>query len=106
MFNISRLSSINNLYLLLYLPLAGLLLLCLRGGWKFMKERRLHSRETWLRTGGASLAVMLFTASYAVLISTHGHGYRTAMLLIMAMALVNALRTASLLRSAKVSPDE
>ena len=96
----------NNFYLLLYLPLAGLLLLCLRGSWKFVKERRQHSRETWLRTGGAFLAVILFTASCAVMISTHGHGYRTAMLLVMAMALVNALRMASLLRAAKVAHDE
>ncbi len=91
----------NNFYSLLYLPLGGLLLLCLRGGWKFTKERRQHSRETWLRTGGALLAVMLFTASYAVMVVTHAHAFKAAMLLVMAMALVNALRTTLPLKSAK-----
>lgn len=89
---ICRLSSMNNFYPLLYLPLAGLLLLCLRGGWKFIKERRQHSRETWLRTGGALLAVMLFTASYAVMVVTHAHAFKVAMLLVTGMGIINLIR--------------
>lgn len=82
-----------SLYLLLYVPLAGLAGLCLVGAVKLIKERRKHSRAILLKTSGAVLGVGLFAAGYAVMVVTHARGYRTAMVLVMIMSAVNLLRT-------------
>lgn len=96
----------NDLYPLLYVPLLGLVALCLIGGGKFKKEHRQHSRETWVKIGGALLAVALFTGSYAVMAVTHARAFNVAMLLVMVMALVNFLRTTLFLNWDITKPDE
>ena len=81
-----------DLYLLLYLPLAGLTVLWLLAAVKIARNYRVHSRGTLLKIVGAELAVALFIASFAVMVVTHAHGFKIAMMLVMAMALVNFLR--------------
>lgn len=96
----------SDFYPLLYLPLLGLTALCLTGCWKFIKERRQHSREAWVKTGGALLGLVLFTASYAVMVVTHARAFKAAILLIMAMSLVNLLRTNLLSNCGRGTPGE
>lgn len=81
-----------DLYLLLYLPLAGLTVLWLLAALKLAKNYQNHSRGTLLRIIGAVVAVGLFIVSFAVMVVTHARGHKVAMLLIMVMALVNFFR--------------
>ena len=81
-----------DLYLLLYLPLAGLTVMWFLAGLKLAKDYRKHSRETLRRSIGAEVVVALFIVSSAVMVVTHARGYRVAMMLVMAMALVNLFR--------------
>ena len=75
------------LYLLLYLPLAGLTVLWLLAALRLAKDYRTLPRESLLKTVGAEVAVALFTASFAVMIVTHARGFKAAMVLVMAMVL-------------------
>ncbi len=86
----------SNLYLLLYLPLAGLSVLWLVRVLKLAREHRKHSRGSLLRITGAAVSVALFLAGYAVMVVTHARGFRVAMMFVMVMALVNALRMMTL----------
>ena len=82
----------SNFYLLLYVPILVLAVLCLRGTVKLFRNRHREARETF-RIGGALLAVTLFTVSYAVMVVTHAHSFKIALLLIICMGIVNLLRT-------------
>lgn len=82
----------NSLYLLLYVPLVALIVLVLLGTLKLVKDHQEYSRESLLRNIGAVVAVTLFSIGFAVMTVTHGRSSKVAMSLVMAMALVNALR--------------
>ena len=81
-----------DLYLLLYLPLAALTVFWLLAALRLAKKYRTLHHETALKTAGAVVAVALFDASFAVMVVTHARGFKAAMVLVMAMGVVNLFR--------------
>jgi tryptophan-rich sensory protein len=75
------------LFLLLYLPLAGLTVLWIRAGLKLAKGYQEQPRESFLRLLGAEIAVALFIAGFAVMVVTHGRSYKVALIIVMVMSL-------------------
>ncbi len=82
----------SNLYLLLYLPLAGLTVLWLLAALKLARNDRERSRGTLLRSAAVEAALALFIISLMVMVATHGRGFKTAMIINVVAALVNATK--------------
>lgn len=87
----------DKLNFLLYIPLTGLTLLWVFAGVKVVQDWLKNSRQNLLSLIGAEVALALFLIGFAIMIATHGHSFKIAMLFVVGMGLVNLLRSQAFL---------
>ena len=94
----------SGLSLLLYFPLVGLIVLVWLAGIKLAQKSHTFPRGYVTRQVLAVIGVAFFTIGYVVMVMTHGHDYSLAMLFVMAIALVNAIRMKMQMDARTVQP--